>query len=95
MTPHKKQNGPFTRGIVEDMLIRHEATQTIDAYTYHTRSFTDVIKVVRSFQLYLIQVTHLPDGVVIDRPPVHRSGPSADPRHRLRSDDDSSRQQEA
>jgi len=66
MTPYKKRKCEITRRLAEDMMIRHLADATIDAYTYHVRRFADFIdkplaqatvEDVRTFQLYLIQDT--------------------------------------
>ena len=64
MTPFKKRTCPITQRLAEDMLIRNLAEATIDAYTYHVRSFADFIEKplaqttvedVRIFQLHLIR----------------------------------------
>ncbi len=64
MTPYKKRKCEVTRRLAEDMMIRHLAETTIDAYTYHVRRFADFIdkplaqatvEDVRTFQLYLIR----------------------------------------
>jgi len=41
MTPFKKRTCPITQRLAEDMMIRNLAETTIDAYTYHVRSFAD------------------------------------------------------
>ena len=64
MTPHQNCSCPLTIRLAQDMKIRHMATRTIDAYTYHVRRFADFIKKpldavtpedVRSFQVHLIE----------------------------------------
>lgn len=64
MTPYKNRKCKITKRLAEDMLIRHLAEATIDAYTYHVRRFADFIEKplesatvedVRTFQLYLIR----------------------------------------
>ena len=64
MTPYKNRKCKITKRLAEDMLIRHLAESTIDAYTYHVRRFADFIEKplesatvedVRTFQLYLIR----------------------------------------
>lgn len=65
MTPYRKRLTPTTIRMVDDMKIRHFASATIDAYTYHVdkfdqflgkKSIADAIpEDVRSFQLYLIE----------------------------------------
>jgi site-specific recombinase XerD len=61
MTPYKNRKCKITKRLAEDMLIRHLAEATIDAYTYHVRRFADFIEKplesatvedVRTFQLY-------------------------------------------
>lgn len=64
MTPFKKRTCPITQRLAEDMMIRNLAETTIDAYTYHVRSFADftgkpleqtTLEDVRTFQLHLIR----------------------------------------
>ena len=44
MTPYRNRTCPITQRLAEDMMIRHLAETTIDAYTYHVRKFADFIK---------------------------------------------------
>ena len=43
MTPFKKRSCPLTQRLAEDLMIRNMAEATIDADTYHVRSFADFI----------------------------------------------------
>ncbi len=65
MTPYQNRLTPLTQRLAEDMKIRHMASATIDAYTYHVERFAKFIdkplteatpEDVRSFQLHLIEV---------------------------------------
>lgn len=66
MTPFQNRSSLVCRRLAEDMMIRHFAGSTIDAYTYHIDKFDQFLgdkKVseatpedVRSFQLHLIKV---------------------------------------
>jgi site-specific recombinase XerD len=66
MTPYQKRTSPVCQRLAQDMQIRHLATNTIDAYTYHVEKFEQFLgpkKVcdatpedIRSFQLHLIEI---------------------------------------
>jgi site-specific recombinase XerD len=71
MTPHENRKTPVTRRLAEDMKIRHLASATIDAYTYHVDKFDQFLNRdpafkkeigdatpgdVRDFQLHLIEI---------------------------------------
>jgi len=43
MTPYRNRKCKITQRLAEDMMIRHLADATIDAYTYHVRKFADFI----------------------------------------------------
>ena len=43
MTPYRNRKCKITQRLAEDMMIRHLAETTIDAYTYHVRKFADFI----------------------------------------------------
>ena len=71
MTPYQNHSSPTCRRLAQDMQIRHMATATIDAYTYHVSKFEQFLggqkpsknpsggtpEDIRSFQLHLIEVS--------------------------------------
>ena len=66
MTPYQKRTSPVCRRLAQDMQIRHLASNTIDAYTYHVDKFEQFLGAkpiqdvgpedIRSFQLHLIEI---------------------------------------
>jgi site-specific recombinase XerD len=66
MTPYQKRTSAVCKRLAQDMQIRHMASATIDAYTYHVEKFEqflgskpicDVVpEDIRSFQLHLIEI---------------------------------------
>jgi len=66
MTPYQKRTSPICKRLSQDMKIRHLATNTIDAYTYHVDKFEQFLGAkniqhatpedIRSFQLHLIEI---------------------------------------
>jgi len=66
MTPYQKRTSPVCQRLAQDMQIRHLATNTIDAYTYHVEKFEQFLGAkhiqdvrpedIRSFQLHLIEI---------------------------------------
>ena len=65
VTPYQKRTSPICQRLAQDMKIRHLATNTIDAYTYHVEKFEQFLGTkrirdvtpedIRSFQLRLIE----------------------------------------
>ena len=66
MTPYQKRTSRICKRLAQDMKIRHLATATIDAYTYHVDKFEQFLgsksihdvgpEDIRSFQLHLIEI---------------------------------------
>jgi integrase/recombinase XerD len=66
MTPYQKRTSAICIRLAQDMKIRHLATATIDAYTYHVDKFEQFLgpksihdvspEDIRSFQLHLIEI---------------------------------------
>jgi site-specific recombinase XerD len=66
MTPYHKRTSPICNRLAQDMRIRHLASATIDAYTYHVDKFDQFLQTrsveqaspadIRNFQLHLIEV---------------------------------------